>query len=128
MKDSLTKSEMDTANTPPEHLSEDAKTLWVLLTTEYGISDAGGLAVLVSGLEARDRAELARVQIAEEGMTIIDRFGIRKPHPLLPAERDARAQWLAALKQLNLDLEPLRDGPGRPPGSRRQPPLPFGSY
>ncbi len=46
----------------------------------------------------------------------IDRFVQRKPHPLLAAERDARAQMLAALKALNLDLEPLKDR-GRPPGS-----------
>jgi hypothetical protein len=35
---------------------------------------------------------------------------------LLPVERDSRAQWLAALKALNLDLEPLHDKPGRPGG------------
>jgi glutathione S-transferase len=45
-----------------------------------------------------------------------DRFGQPKPHPLLATERDARAQFLAALKALNLDLEPLRDRVGRPGG------------
>ena len=29
--------------------------------------------------------------------------------------RDAESRAAAALKALNLDLEPLRDGPGRPP-------------
>ena len=46
-----------------------------------------------------------------------DRFGQVKSHPLLSVERDSRAQYLAALKALNLDLEPLRDKPGRPGGS-----------
>jgi hypothetical protein len=45
-----------------------------------------------------------------------DRFDVMKPHPLLAAERDARSQFLQGLKSLNLDLEPLRDRPGRPPG------------
>jgi hypothetical protein len=56
--------------------------------------------------------------IAAEGM--IARGSKRQPraHPLLGVERDARAAMVAALKALNLDLEPLRDGPGRPPGSR----------
>ncbi|MFH0812216.1 MAG: hypothetical protein V2A69_05195 [Pseudomonadota bacterium] len=100
----------------PGHLSKEAKLIWKELTTEYGIADAGGLAILKTGLEAYDRATGARVAIDKEGLTITDRFGASKPHPLLVCERDARSQWLAALKQLNMDIEPLRDGPGRPGG------------
>lgn len=103
-------------NEPPKHLSGEAKKLWRDLVSEYSIDDAGGLAILKTGLEAYDRATAARLEIDREGMSIVDRFGAKKPHPLIPAERDARGQWLAALKQLNLDIEPLRDGPGRPPG------------
>ena len=57
-----------------------------------------------------------RTEIKKQGVTITDRFGIPKANPLLAAERDARAQWLATLKQLCLDVEPLHPGPGRPPG------------
>jgi phage terminase small subunit len=103
-------------NKPPDHLSTAAKKLFESLKEEYGIKDAGGLEILKTGLEARDRFTGARVKINKDGLTITDRFGAEKPHPLLAAERDARAQWLAALKMLNLDIEPLRDGPGRPPG------------
>jgi hypothetical protein len=49
-------------------------------------------------------------------MTTVDRFGQMKSHPLLPVERDSRAQYLAALKQLCLDVAPLHAGPGRPGG------------
>ena len=100
----------------PGYLSTKAKKIWKKLVTEYGIDDSGGLAILTTGLEAYDRAASARRQIDDEGMTITDRFGAQKPHPLLACERDARSQWLAALKSLNLDIEPLRDGPGRPGG------------
>ena len=100
----------------PGHLSKEAKMIWQELTSEYGILDAGGLAILKTGLEAYDRATGARLAINKEGLTIKDRFGASKGHPLLACERDARSQWLAALKHLNLDIEPLRDRPGRPGG------------
>lgn len=102
---------------PPKHLSLKAKRLWKALLVEWpSIGDVAGLAILATGLEAFDRATGAREGIDRDGLTITDRFGVQKPHPLLACERDARAQWLAALKALNLDIEPLRDRPGRPPG------------
>lgn len=86
------------------------------MASEYGIEDDAGLLLLQTGLEAFDRMRVAQEAIREEGMTVFDRFGQRKAHPLLPAERDARAQMLAALRALNLDVEPLHDRPGRPAG------------
>ena len=105
---------MKKTNRAPGHLSREAKQDWQKFKKEYGIDDSGGLAILKAGLEAKDLAEACRRKIEKEGLTITDRFGIEKPHPLLAAERDARAQWLAALKALNLDIEPLKAGPGRP--------------
>jgi len=86
------------------------------LTEEYAIIDAGGLEILRTGLEAYDRARSARETIDKTGLMVKDRFGAAKSHPLLPVERDARSSYLQALKQLNLDIEPLKNGPGRPPG------------
>lgn len=107
---------LTTVSAAPRHLSSGAKRLWTELVREYGIADAAGLAILTSGLEAFDRAKGAREQIKREGTTSRDRFGQLKPHPLLPVERDARSQFLLAMKQLQFDVEPLRDGPGRPGG------------
>jgi phage terminase small subunit len=104
------------AKRPPTYLSPAAKQVWTELIREYNITDAAGLRTLEGGIPSYDRAELIRRKIAEQGLTIVDRFGIEKANPLLAAERDARTQWLATLKQLNFDLEPLRDRPGRPPG------------
>lgn len=103
------------SNNPPEHLSKDARILWKRLVDEYGIVDSGGLAILRAGIEAFDRSQCARVLIDKHGLVIKDRFGAVKPNPLISCERDARAAFLQALKQLNLDLEPLKDI-GRPPG------------
>jgi P27 family predicted phage terminase small subunit len=101
----------------PKNLSSEAKSLWRRLVAEYGIGDEGGFQILRAGLEAFDRMRGAQAQIAKDGITLTDRFGQAKAHPLLPVERDARAQYLAALKAMNLDLEPLHDRPGRPGGA-----------
>jgi P27 family predicted phage terminase small subunit len=101
----------------PKHLTSEGKAIWRRLIGEYGISDAGGLEILQTGLEAHGRMRGVQAQIAREGATFTDRFGQVKSHPLLPVERDARAQYLSALKQLCLDVEPLHARPGRPGGS-----------
>ena len=85
------------------------------LIAEFGIEDAGGLLILQTAAEAFVRMRLAQESIHKDGMTTTDRWGQVKPHPLLNTERDARGQLLGAIKQLNLDLEPLHPRPGRPP-------------
>jgi len=100
----------------PAHLSQDAKKIWKGILVEYQIDDIAGLKILRVALEAFDRAQAARRQIDMDGMTILGKEKQIKPHPLLANERDSRAAFLAGLKALNLDLEPLRDGPGRPGG------------
>ena len=102
---------------PPKGVSSEAKRWWRALMTENDISDAAGRLLLQTALEAFDRMREAQVQIEGDGSVVLDRFGQAKSHPSVAVERDARAQVMAALRQLNLDLEPLRDGPGRPGGS-----------
>ena len=102
--------------TVPSHLTKEAKTIWRTLVKEYGIVDSGGLEILRQGMEAFDRAEKCRVSIDKVGLVVKDRFGAVRPHPLIACERDARAAYLQALKQLNLDVQSLKDI-GRPPGT-----------
>jgi phage terminase small subunit len=101
---------------PPVHLTKEAKIIWRDILKEYEIDDAAGLRILRVALESFDRAQSARKEIDRLGMTIKDKAGQVKMNPLLPVERDNRAAFLAGLKALNLDLEPLRDKPGRPGG------------
>jgi phage terminase small subunit len=101
---------------PPKTLSPAARRWWSSIQVEFGIEDAGGLLVLTTAAEAFDRMKAAEAMIQRDGMTALDRFRQPKPHPAVNIERDARGQMLAALRDLRLDLEPLRDGPGRPPG------------
>ena len=101
---------------PPKHLSTEARRWWRRVMAEYEISDDGGQLLLQTALEAFDRMRNCQSAIERDGELVKDRFDQLKAHPLLSAERDARAQMMAALKHLNLDLEPLRDRPGRPSG------------
>lgn len=105
-----------TPKTPPG-LSPAAATWWRKLTSEYQVDDAAGLLILQTAMEAFDRMHQARALIDKHGAVTLDRFGQLRPNPATTIERDTRAAMLAALKSLNLDLEPLRDAAGRPPGS-----------
>ena len=100
--------------TPPRHLSPAARAWFAELQREYGIDDAGGRALLAIAADAWDRARDAREQIAKEGAIVRDRFGQPVPHPAVRVEQGARGQLLQALKQLHLDVEPLK-AMGRPP-------------
>jgi P27 family predicted phage terminase small subunit len=100
----------------PSHLSSEAAGWWRRITREYQIDDDGGLLLLQTALEAFDRMRGAQAAIERDGATVRGSTKQIVAHPLIAVERDARAQMLSAIKQLNLDLEPLRDRPGRPGG------------
>jgi hypothetical protein len=101
---------------PPKGLSPAARRWFTRLQTGYGIDDDGGVAILTEGAWAVHRAEEARAVVEREGLVVHDRFGQARAHPAVAIERDARAAVLRALKALHLDLEPLRNSPGRPTG------------
>jgi phage terminase small subunit len=99
----------------PITLSPAARSLERKLAREYEIVDAAGKIILRTAAEAFDRMRSCRAAIDRDGETVLDRWQQTKAHPLLAAERDARSQFLLALKQLNLDLEPIGKI-GRPGG------------
>ena len=104
-------------NKAPGHLSKEARNWWEALMQEYELNEPAGRLLLQTAMEAHDRLKQAQKVIKKDGAVIKDRFEQQKPHPLLNVERDSRSQMIQALKALNLDIEPLRDGPGRPPRS-----------
>lgn len=99
----------------PAHLRDAGSAFFVSVANEYGVADAAGLALLARAAECVDRMNAAHAAIAEHGELIPDRYGGVKLNPACNLEKDARSGFLAAMRALNLDLEPLRDGPGRPP-------------
>ena len=99
-----------------KNVRKEAKKAAKILAEEYEIEDAGGI-VYLSAFADSFSAELNCQDIIEaDGLTVKDKWGQLKSHPLCSVLRDARAQKLAALKALNLDIEPLRDRRGRPGG------------
>ena len=100
----------------PKNLSPAARSWWRRLVLEYSINDPAGELLLEQALRCFDRSEQARQVLDHDGVTTLDARGRPKIHPAAAVERDSRAGMLASLRALNLDLEPLRDAPGRPPG------------
>jgi P27 family predicted phage terminase small subunit len=107
---------MNTDLKAPKDLSRDAKRLWQSLRDEYGIRDTAGLTLLTDACRFFQRREDARELILKDGQTTKNRFGEIVAHPSVRIERDSAAAMVRSLKALNLDIEPLRDKPGRPPG------------
>ncbi len=89
---------------PPEHLAAPEADLWCAIVDDYLFADAASLALLAAALEARQRMRRCREAIDHDGETVVDRFKQVKGHPLLAAERDARAAFLAGMRMLNLDI------------------------
>ena len=94
---------------PPEHLKPAGAELWAKVQHEYAIVDAGGLALLTTAAECLDRMRAAQVAIEAHGELVLDRYGAPKINPGCQLEKESRAGFLLALKQMNLDVEPLRD-------------------
>jgi P27 family predicted phage terminase small subunit len=107
---------LQTGPKPPKNLSDEAKRWWKKLVSGWELDDAGFL-VLENALESFDRMRQAQEMLAKEGLVTTDRFGQQKVHPAVLVERDAKAGLLRALRALNLQIEPLHDTTGRPPGS-----------
>jgi P27 family predicted phage terminase small subunit len=100
---------------PPAGLCPASRALWRRLVREYAITDSGGLALLELAAQAYRRLVEARAILDKQGVTITDRHGQLRAHPLVNVERDARIAVVATLKQLGLDLEPVGNV-GRPGG------------
>jgi hypothetical protein len=99
---------------PPKHLGADGLALWSGVQAEYQIDDPAGLELLRQAAEAADRIASVRKQIDESGELLVIK-GIPRVNPLCAVERDQRAALVRCLRNLNLDLEPLK-ARGRPPG------------
>ena len=99
-----------------KHIRRESRLSVRKLIQEYGIDDEGGLNILKTYADADSTERDCQDFVNKQGLTVTDRFGQVKAHPLLPTIRDCRSQKMLALKSLNLDIEPLNDKPGRPGG------------
>ena len=95
---------MTNPTAPPKHLSSASRKLWRSVLADYEL-ERWHEAVLQTALEALDRMRQAQAQLAEDGLTTVDRYGGVKAHPLFVVERDSRAAFLRAMRELGLDVE-----------------------
>ena len=89
---------------PPKHLASPERCLWNAILRENILDNEAALSILRSALEAHQRARTCRETVDREGAIYRDRFNQPKPHPLIAAERDARAAFISGMRALNLDL------------------------
>jgi len=97
---------------PPGYLAKAEKEIWKRLQREYSLRDAPAIVLLEQLCRSLQLARECREAVEKDGK--ITQAG--REHPLLKVWRDAEKQAGAALRHLNFDLEPLKDGPGRPSG------------
>jgi hypothetical protein len=99
--------------TPP-HLLADGAAFFVEMVDEYDVCDAGGRAVLTRAAECLDRMAAAQRAIAADGEVVKNQYGMPVLHPATKLEKESRDGFLAAMRMLNLDVDPPRPRPGRP--------------
>jgi hypothetical protein len=99
---------------PPRTLGNHGRNLWLRITSEYDLSDAGGRELLVLICQALDRAEALREQIDAEG-EVQKVKGVLRDHPALRHELQNRSFIAKGLARLGLAVEvgPIRNI-GRP--------------
>jgi hypothetical protein len=96
-----------TATHPPPSLAEVGRSLWNRVMTEYRIQDCGGLEMLFQACAAADRAAALAALIDRDGEVIRTKAGPRA-HPALKDELACRAFVVRTLRNLGLDVEPIR--------------------
>ena len=103
-----------TNQTPPKHLTKASKLWWSEVYSQYNF-ETHHLKLLTLAAEALDQAERARITLAKEGETCLDRYGVPKKHPAISNERAAIYRYMALLKLLGINEDQEEKRPvGRP--------------
>lgn len=103
----MTKKAVKISETPPSHLSEDAKQFWRSTLEDFDLEDDAKMLLRVT-LEQFDRLQQAREAIKRDGLTLFN-----KPHPALQVEKQAVSAFYRGLRQMGLDLAAPGEKVGR---------------
>jgi len=85
----------------PEHIKDSGRKWLKTVLAEYEFTNSE-LNLLFVAASCMDRLQEVREKIALEGLTVPDRFGQMKAHPLLAAERDNRLVLSRLCNQLKI--------------------------
>lgn len=92
----------------PGHLSPDSAGWFRTLMKTYAF-EAHQVRLLQVACEAWDRKEQARLELASDGLTVVDGAGMKRAHPCVVIERDARVAFLRAVRELSLSDDDVAD-------------------
>jgi phage terminase small subunit len=90
---------------PPSHLSAEAKALWRRLHRAYVFDLEASVLLLTALAESWDRARSCREALTGQPLTITDKHGGVRVHPLVVEERQAREQVTRLARVLRIHLE-----------------------
>jgi phage terminase small subunit len=99
----------------PKHLKAATRRWAAGILTDFVLESHHTRLLLLCG-QAWDRAEDARIALAEHGTTFTDRFGQPRARPEVAIERDARIAFARLLRELALDVD--EPGDSKPPTIR----------
>jgi phage terminase small subunit len=94
----------DSLPKPPAHLSPSAAQWWEIVIRDYILAEHH-LRLLQLACEAWDRAQEARAQLEDDGLTVTGPSGVRA-HPCIAIEHNARIAVARLVRELDLDTEP----------------------
>lgn len=95
---------------PPSHLSQLSKELWKVHVGDR-VRSPGRITAFQIGLEALDRANVAREILDEQGLTTTTkRSGVVHVHPMVKVEKESRQLFFKVWSNLGLTWDQEIDG------------------
>ncbi len=106
---------------PPAELRDDAVRCWFAIVGDRPAGDWSDLQLTLAEMAACAMADVFELQriLSREGMVIITRTGIEKPHPGVAALDSATRRQLALLRALGMGADNSRDSRQRAEGYKR---------
>lgn len=92
----------------PTRLSAQSQQLWRVMVPHA--LDPGRQVLLANALDALDRLEQIRAELAQRGLTIVSATGGVRANPLLRLEKELRGSVANLFCQLGLNLVKTPDG------------------
>jgi phage terminase small subunit len=93
---------------PPLHLSSGARRLWRALFAAHKFDLPSSQLLLAALCEAYDRGLSCRKALDGQPLTIVDKHGGVRVHPLIVEERQCREQVARLARVLRIHLEELQ--------------------
>jgi phage terminase small subunit len=93
----------ESENSVPKSMKKPGRSWLKLLRKEYVFSPAEWRTAIMCG-ECVDLIDECNRKIQQEGLTVEDRFGQVKAHPLLTVIRDAKSTFRNLYRSLGLDV------------------------